>query len=344
MASTLLTDVKFNSKAFANAMMGEFTHKLAMLSSGIMQAIPDEVLSPNAVGYSAHIPQWNTLSGSSVPITSALSTSINSITQYESVFPWLEREMAWGANQIVKVVAGQDATLEIARQIGEYWAGEVHRVNILSLMGAFTTALASTHSTGATYSGSAISLQAGIAAKGLLGDNQDNLTAVVWNSAVYNDAKIQKIVTELPNTQGAVDTYNTGQITSFLGSQTFTTDLLAAVSDVYPTYFGASGACAYKFRTRMQNAQNNSNVYAVATDGMNIEVEVARNSTTAGGQDYLITRASLCAGVLGTAWDLTAVASNPTDVELATGSNWTKTATDNKLIRITELLTAGGAA
>lgn len=337
MASTVLSDVDYNSNAFASAVSGYFTQRLEFLNSGILANIPDSVLASNTTGHFAHFPHYSTISGDSVQITTSVSTTVNSLATFDNIAAWVEREKAWGADQIIRTVAGLDPAEEVAKQLGEYWAGEIHRDALLRLGGAFTTALASTHSTGSAYSPATITLEGGVAAKQLLGDNQDLLTSVVMNSKVKSDAMLKKIITELAGTSGAVDAYNSGSIEMFLGSKVYSSDKLTATSSVYPTYFAAQGAIGYKFRNRTASSQTNAEVFRINAGGLNVEVEKHRVALTAGGQDVLISRASYLSHPFGTAWDVSTA--NPTDAQLATDTNWSKVATDDKLIRIVQLNT-----
>ena len=332
MASTILTDVNFQSQVFKDTMLGEFTDRLGLLSSGILVEAPENVVSANDKGYTVAIPKWNTLSGDSVQITSATSTTINNFTDYKDVGVWVEREKAWGSDQMVAVVAGKDPTEEIARQLGTYGAIEMHKIALKVLTGVFDTALATTHSTGATYAGDIISPEAIIAAKQLLGDNNDLLKAIVMNSKVQSDAITQKILTY--DNGGAV-TYNTGNTGNLLGLSPVVSDKLVAVSSVYSSYIGALASMIYKLRNRVNQRFTNANTYKIGQ----FEVELNREAKTAGGQDELILRFSGLAHVPGVQWNGT-VATNPTDAQLATGANWTKVATDDKLIRLVELKTA----
>lgn len=334
MASTILTDVNFDSQVFKDTMLGEFTDRLGLLTAGILVEAPENVVSVNDRGYTVAIPKWNTLSGDSVQITSSTTTSINNFTDYLDVGIWVEREKAWGSDQMVAVVAGKDPTEEIARQLGTYGAIEVHRIALKVLTGVFDTALASTHSTGSTYSGDIINPEGVIAAKQLLGDNADMLKAIVMNSKVHSDAVKDKLVTY--DNGGAV-TYNTGSIGNLLGLVPVVSDKLAAVSSVYSSYIGALGSMIYKLRNRVAQRFTNSNTYKIGQ----FEVELNREAKTGGGQDELILRFSALAHVPGVKFDTTGgVTSNPTDAQLATGSNWSKVATDDKLIRLVQLKTA----
>ncbi len=333
MASTILTDVNFQSQVFKDTMLGEFTDRLGLLSSGILVEAPENVVSANDKGYTVAIPKWNTLSGDSVQITSSTSTTINNFTDYKDVGVWVEREKAWGSDQMVAIVAGKDPTEEIARQLGMYGAIEMHRIAMKTLTGVFATALASTHSTGATYSGAVISPDAIVGAKYLLGDNNDLLKVIVMNSKVEADAIKEKILTY---DNGVADTYNTGRVGNLLGLTPTISDKLAAVVSIYSSYIGAVGSMIYKLRNRVTQRFTNANVYKIGQ----FEVELNREAKTAGGQDELIMRWSGLTHVPGVAWQTGSVASNPTDAQLATGSNWSKVATDDKLIRIVELKTA----
>lgn len=331
MASTILTDVNFNSQVFKDTMLGEFTDRLGLLTSGLMVEAPESVVSSNDRGYTVAIPHWNTLSGDSVQITTATSTTINNLTDYKDVGVWVEREKAWGADQMVSVVAGKDPTEEIARQLGMYGAIEVHRLALKTLTGVFTTALASTHSYNG--SGDVINPDSIVAAKLKLGDNSDMLKVIVMNSKVEADALKQKILTY---DNAGVDSYATGKVGNLLGLIPTISDKLAAVSSVYSSYIAAQGAMIYKLRNRVTNRFTNANQYKIGQ----FEVELNREAKTAGGQDELILRFSALTHVPGVAWQTGSVASNPTDAQLATGSSWSKVATDDKLIRIVELKTA----
>ncbi len=331
MASTILTDVNFNSQVFKDTMLGEFTDRLGLLSSGLMVEAPEQIVSSNDTGYTVAIPHWNTLSGDSVQITTATSTTINNISDYKDVGVWVEREKAWGADQIIKMIAGKDPTEEIGRQLGMYGAIEVHRLALKTLTGVFATALGTTH----TYDGSGdvINPDAIVNAKLKLGDNSDLLKVIVMNSKVQADAIKQKILTY---DTGGADTYNTGNTGNLLGLMPTVTDKLAAVSSVYSSFIAAMGSMIYKLRNRVASRLTNSNTFKIGQ----FEVELNREAKTAGGQDEVIMRFSALTHVPGVAWQTGSVASNPTDAQLATGSNWSKVATDDKLIRIVQLKTA----
>lgn len=337
MASTVITQIDFNSSAFKDIMLGVFTDKLGLLSSGILQTVPDAVISSQDKGYTVSIPHYNTISGDSDQITTGLTTTVNALATYKDIGVWAEREKAWGADQMIRVIAGADPMAEVARQVGEYLAVEAHKQAMSTITGVFATELATTHSTGGDFAGAEIEPGGVLAAKQKLGDNQDQLTEAVMNSKVYQDAlKNGLIVNQVNNVSN--DFYRTGMIGKMLGMNTTMSDKLTATSSVYPTYFAAPGAVIYKYRERPVSVETNANITRISVGGIIADLEKHRVALTAGGQDVLILRYSLLTHVPGVQFDGT-VATNPTNTQLATATSWTKVATDDKLIKIVELKT-----
>lgn len=325
MASTVLTDVDFQSSTFKDAVQGYFTQRLALLNNLAIEA-PDELISPMEKGYTVSIPEFEALDGDSVQITTTTSTTVNNLSTFKDIAAWVEREKAWGADQIIKTISGYDVADEIARQLGEYWAGEVHKSAVSTLTGVFATALASTHSY--DDSGNTINIDGLAAAKQLLGDNADLLNVIVMNSKVKTDAVKDKIVTY---DKAMVDSYSSGDVQMIMGLRPYVTDKLTPSAGVYKSYIGRPGSMIYKFRQRQKANLTNAEVFDL---GM-IEVEKYRVSTTGGGQDVLISRASYLTHVPGVQFDGT-VTSNPTNAQLATGTTWTKVADDDKKIQLIE--------
>jgi hypothetical protein len=325
MAASTLSNVDFQSSEFKQLFYGYYTHRLALLNSLFVEA-PDSMISPDAKGYTVSIPYIDPDTGDSVQITTSLTTTVNALNNWKDIAAWVEREKAWGSEQIVKVVSGYDLTDAIAKFLANYWAAEVHKSGVSVLTGAFATALLSTHvyTTDAGTTINAKGLQS--AKQAVLGDNSDLLDVIVMNSKVHSDAVKDGLETSTPMQD---QVYGSGNINRILGMEPYITDKLTATSSVYPTYLAQRGSMIYKFRNRTQNNFNNANVFKVGP----IEVELYRSSLTNGGQDVLITRASYLAHIPGVQFDGT-VTSNPTNTELATGTTWTKIASDDKYIKI----------
>ena len=338
MASTVLGDIDFNSSTWKDIFAGEFKDRLGLLTSGAMASVPDALISPDDKGYTVTMPKWDTLAGDADAITSSLTTTVNSLGTSKDIGVWCEREKAWGADQMLKVVAGADPTAEIAKQLGQYVANEVHKQAISTLSGVFSVELATTHSTGTQFTGASIDTAGILAAKQLAGDNQDLLTIALLNSKVYQDAMRDKIITNTLFQTGS-EMYRTGRLGEMLGMTPTMTDKLTATASVYPSYFCAAGSMIYKFRNRPVAMNTNANITRVNANGVIADLELYRNSTYAGGQDVLIMRYSAVTHVPGVQYDGSGTSTNPTNAQLATAANWTKVAADDKLIRIVQLNT-----
>ena len=323
MTQLKLADVNFNSEVFKNVLNAVFTHKLALFNSMLMQA-PEQLVSSQDKGYYVSMPSWSVISGDADKITDGLTTTINKLSQIKDRGVWVEREKAWGADQIILTVAGQqhDSTVAVASMLGEYWAAEIHKSGISVLTGVFATELTSSHCF--DDSGSTINPTGIVKAKQKLGDNASKLTAIGIHSKVEADALTAKILTYDKANPNTLESGNVGNI---LGLTPHVSDLFAAVADVYPSYLGMMGSMIYKTRVRPNAQYTNENLFRIG----NLEIELYRNSTSNGGIDSLISRLSYMTHVPGVQYDDTGGV-NPTNAVLATGTSWTKVQTDDKLI------------
>jgi len=323
--ATALSDVNYQSEIFRDTLQGEFTNRLAFINSIMIEA-PEEMISSTVKGHFVSVPKWKALSGTLVPITTGMSTSFNTLQDYKDIGVWIEREVAFDFESIIPVIAGvqKDGTREVARQFGQYLAEKLAGIAYNVAKGVFATELLTSH----LYddSGNTININGVVAAKQKLGDNQGLFTAILMNSKVEADALVAKILTY---DKAAVDSYVTGRVGTILGMSPQISDLLTAVSAVYNNYIGLPGSMIYKFRQRDRHSLTNANIIDI---GNNIEMELYRNSISSGGIDGIIFRFSALAHVPGVKWGVSTT--NPTDAQLATGSNWTKVANDDKLIKL----------
>lgn len=338
MAATVLTDIDFNSSTWKDTFAGEFTDRLGFLSSGVMKEAPDNMIGGMDKGYTTTFTAWDTLTGDTDVIAAGLTTTVNSLGTWKDIAVWCEREKAWGAEQIVNVVTGKDPAAEVARQLAQYAANELHKQAMSTLSGVFSVELATTHSTGNDYVGATISREGVLNAKQKLGDNMDMLEVALLNSKVHNDAIMDGIIANQINGV-ANEQFRSGLVGPMFGMIPTITDKLTATASVYPSYFAAKGSMVYKFRDRPASSQTNANLYKINANGVNVEIERHRVALTNGGQDVLILRFSATTHVLGVQYDGSGTSTNPTNAQLATAANWTKVAPDDKLIRIVQLKT-----
>jgi len=327
MASGNVTDFNFNEKVFSDTFTGEFTNRIAVLNS-LAQEVPDGLL-PSKTGQYLYLPQYKSLSANSIQVTSSSTSTVNAVGDFATIFPWMERELTYGTDQILLSVAGKDPQKEVASKLAEKLAIEVQRFIISSMKGAFATALATTHS----YDDSAQTINvAGVnQARLKLGDNMNKLTEGILNSKVFIDAVNDKLTTEKYTENEEV--YTSGMIGRMLGMRIATDDSLTAVNNVYSSFFGAKGSIMYALRPFKPSSVNNAMVYNI---GDMAQVEIYRVPGTAGGQDLISLRFGVACGVYGTAWNISGGGSNPDTTALETSTNWTKAANDDKLIPLVE--------
>jgi len=327
MARSKLSDVNFQSSVFKDTFQGEFFNRLSLLNSLMVEA-PDDYISPDDDGYTVTLPKWNAMSGDLVQITTSTSTAYNSLADYKDIAVWIEREIAFQAEDILLTVAGndKDVTKEVARQAGEFFANKLHGLGVSVLTGVFATALASSHA----YDDSGVTINnAGlINAKLLLGDHGKDLTHLCAHSKVVADALKDRVANYIP--KDSADEYLTGNLPVAMGMQVHEDDAYAAAASVYSSYLGAPGSLVYKFRNKPKASFTNANIIDLG----NIFLELERDSNTAGGIDGMIFRFSAAVHCPGVQFDGT-VTSNPTDTELETGSTWTKVA-PTKAIKVVE--------
>jgi hypothetical protein len=336
MPSLTLEDLagKFQSETFRAVLRGSFLKVLSFFGSGFITEAPDEIISPNQSGSFGNLPQWLADSSDPDQITTNSVTQINKLSAYKDRFAWMELEKAWGAQELINTVAGKGSDMieEIASHIGNYWAYALQKRAVAVLKGIFADALAESHSTGITYTGEPITNSAVLAAKYKLGDWHKMLNIILMHSKVHGDAVTNNLIT-FPAGDVGSKTFVSGSPGQILGLMPYADDDLTPAAGIYSSYLGGAGSMIFKLRNRFASALTNRNVFN--SDG--IYIELSRDAKQAGGTDEIITRISCMVHAPGVAWKDTAP-ENPTLAQLATGSNWQKTAPD-KLIKIAELKT-----
>ncbi|MBW7889565.1 MAG: major capsid protein [Bacteroidia bacterium] len=332
MATTALTDIKFQSNIFKEALSAVFSDKLRFYNE-VLRPAPDAVISANETGQFVSLPQYSPVSSRMTSIASGNTLTPGKLTQTNDRAAWLEREIAIASEEIVKIVSANDPTEEVAIQAATILAREVNYTTISALTGIFAAALLGSHVH--DDSGNTVSLEGLQAAKFKLGDSFEDLTLAICNSKVYNDMLTKKIAVEAGASTVTVDS---GRIFTALGMTVGAEDALTAVSSVYKTYLAKPGAIIFKFRNRPAQTFSAKNVTRVDTGtGVIADFEIARDPLNSGGVDTIIIRASYLVHPVGLAF--TDQTTNPSDTDLATGANWTKVASDDRQIGLIQYLT-----
>lgn len=329
----VLTDFNYNDESYQRELQAEIVDQIAFQSSGLLTET--NVIQADAQGDYAVVTQYPTIADTPQRLTTAGTLNVNDFSDYKQRAAWLTRGDAWGIDNLVNVIAKKDPIDELTRQLANVIAKAVQTTAINVLAGIMATALASTHSTGATFAGSTINYNAVLGAKQLLGDAQQSLVAGVANSKIINDA-VQLNIAEFAAGLVGNEAAMTGKLATLAGMTMFMEDALTISTDIYNTYLGAKGAVGYKFDNWVRRKADGSGEVVTASK---VDIEFDRDPYTGGGIDILIFRMKYLVHPFGMQYDDTGGV-NPTDATLATGTSWTKVADDDRKIKIVQLRTA----
>jgi len=252
----------------------------------------------------------------------SLQASRRRVDRYAAQAPVAGTNLASLANTAVKVAGGfgpvvfepsqmtwlnkptAEAIEVVSRQFAELIVQDQMNAAIAALVGA----LGQSATTMNDVSGGAKVTQTAInGSHALFGDMSQSLVATVINGAVYH----QLVAANLANTPTLFQASNV-RVVDILGKTVIVTDAPAL-----------TGATTYNALSLVQGA-------AVIRDPSNpiINIETSNGQTrieTSLQGDYDFTL-----GLKGYSWDVTNGGKSPTDVELALGTNWDKTATSVK--------------
>ena len=293
-----ITDVII-PEVFTPYVIEKIEEKSALFRSGIAVANPklNELISGG--GTTITIPAFKDLTGRSQVLSDTTPLETNKIGTKADVAPVLYRGNAWSANELAGALSGTDPANVIASLVADYWVREEQAILIDILTGAFSAAnmagLVQDASTG-VYDGDLI-----IDAQGKLGDNAGKLKGLVMHSAVRNDL-LKKDKTAFQTWRENGIEYN-----KYLGYDVIVDDTCPVTNGVYTSYLFAQGAVGL----------GNGTPSALTL------TETDRDSLAS--NDVLINRRAFVVHPAGMKFIGTPTGATPSDTELKTGTNWTRT-------------------
>ena len=294
--------------------------KSAVLSSGIAQSDPQLVAFASGPGQVFNLPFFTSITSSDEVLQEGVNLGINNITTDQEVAVVLNRAKAWGASYMSRVTSGEDIMQRIGDMVGDWWARR-HQAILMSVLKAmFTSTAAASGNQGlirATHlvdnGGSAFDPSMIIDAMGKLGDNSDQLTAMVMHSAIYHS------LTKADMIDYQRDSETNAQHVTYLGKRVIIDDACTseAGANIFRTYIFGAGAVQFG----MGNIPPRD---AVETD---------RNSL--GSEDIMITRQRLMFHPRGFKWQGSVNpanndAGNPAN-SLDNQDNWLKVVDDKQI-------------
>lgn len=295
----------------------ERTNELsALYTSGIIAPVPDLTLTGKG-GDAIAMPFWKDLTGDDEVLSETTPLTPGAITSGQDYATLHTRGRAWGVNDLAKSLSGDDPMGAIADLVAAYWARRMQALTIASLTGAFAAS---------SMSGLVLDIhsESGAAAKFTgdtfvdacqkLGDAKDKLTAVIMHSAVQANLLKLELIEFRPDSEGKPT------LPYFQGKRVIVDDTMPTATGQYTSYIFGAGALGY------------------GEGGAPVPTETDRDSLQ--GDDILINRKHFVLHPRGVKWKGAPSGVSPTNVELATGTNWERVY-EAKSIRIVKFVTAG---
>lgn len=331
MAAVQIADV-IEPTTFTEYTVERTAERSALLQSGV--AVRDAAFSDLAKsgGSILNMPHWEDLSGNSEadtddPTNDGTPKKITA-TNEKAIMHY--RRGSWGRSDLAASVAGDDPMKVIADGVADWWNRDIESyVLVPTLNGMFNASngvLRTTHSldvsiadgNNATAS-NLISPESVIDTAKLLGDQWRKVKAIAVHSVVHS--RLQKL--------GLIETVRLAdqniEFETFLGRRLIETDSCYSVAGgtsgtVYSTYLFGEGTFAWGDGAPL------------------VPTEIERKGLA--GASYLINRKHFFLHPRGVSFTGSIAGVTPTNVELATGSKWTKVY-ETKNIPLLELRTNG---
>lgn len=298
MAETKISDV-IVPEIFTPYAIQRTTEKSRILNSGIAIANPRLNELVNAGGLTMQMPFWNDLTGDDEVLSDQRALTPGKIGASKDVAALLLRGRAWAANDLAGALAGDDPMKAIAELVSDYWARKEQKILVSVLKGVFAAPTMADHVL--DKSNAAIDGKMVLDAKQKLGDNADQLQAIMMHSAVYTELQKQNLIEYQTTSDGKIT------IPTYLTYEVIVDDGMPYDSStgVYTTYLFAKGSIGR----------------GTGTPVSFIPTEVDRDSLA--GVDYLVNRIALVMHPMGIKWKATEIeGTTPSNTELATGANW----------------------
>lgn len=318
MAGTTLSDV-IVPEIFTPYVIQRTMELSALYQSGIVSnnAEFDRLASEAAPMH--NMPFFEDLTGESENVVEGADLTAKGITSSKDVSVTIRRAAMWSATDLAAALAGSDPMQAIGDLVAGYWARDMQKTLIHILKGVFACSTMQDHVldiSGEDGTDANISASSFIDALQLLGDAQNQLTAVCMHSATKAFLKKQNLITtERDSTSVEFDTYQDRRV--------IVDDGCPVNDDVYTTYLFGVGAVALG---------NGNPVGFVPT-------ETDRDKKKGSGVDYLINRRTFILHPRGVAWQnaVKEHIESPSGTELENATNWARVF-EPKAIRMVALV------
>lgn len=314
MAATKISDV-IQPDIFAQYVIDKTTEKSEIMNAGVVENNPELNRLITGGGTIFTMPKWNDLTGDSQVLDDTNPIAISNITSKTELATMLIRAKGWGAHELAGALAGDDPMKAIANRVSDWWVRDEKKIIISILNGVFAASNMSglVRDISAVSGASAISANAVLDAKQLMGDASDLLTMIYMHSATFTALQKQNVIQFIPVAESKI------QIPTYLGYRVVCDDSApvdtSGSTPVYTTYLLAKGAIQRGIGTPVS-------LTSVETD------RISDMST-----DVLFNRQAKVLHPKGISWIGAANITKPTpeNTDLATGTNWSRVADIKKI-------------
>jgi hypothetical protein len=278
----------------------------ALYQSGIITTSPEFTSLASEAARTHNMPFFEDLTGDSQNIEEGKTIEFQKITSNKDVSTTIMRQQKWSATDLSGALAGSDPMRAIGDLVAGYWARQYQKELISILSGIFGSTTMTDHVldvSGGTGKAANISATTFMNALQLLGDAQDQLTAVAMHSATKTYLKQQNLIaTERDSTDVEFDTYQ--------GRRVVVDDGCPVDGGVYTTYLFGQGAVAFGEGSPVDFVQT----------------ETRRDPDVGAGVNMLYNRHCFIMHPRGVAWQnkVRAAVESPTRAELADATNWAR--------------------
>lgn len=312
MAYTKISDVII-PELFTDYVIDKTTEKSEIMFAGVVENNPmlNGFVADGGITYT--MPKWNDLTGNSQVLSENNDVEVSGITSKSEIATKLLRVNAWGANDLAGALAGDDPMKAIGALVSNWWVRDERDIVLSILKGVFDSAgMADLVLDVSGETNGKIGATVVLDGKQLLGDASDLLTMMYMNSAVFTELQKQNLIEYIPASESKTN------IPTYLGYRVVKDDSITTLGDnKYATYLLSKG-CIQRGTGIPQSF---------------VPTETDRDSLGSGGRDVLVNRQAKILHPKGISWIGVGniVDSTPSNVELATGTNWQRVADLKKI-------------
>lgn len=293
-----MAEMKIAGLSIIPDVVQEYTNKLilersALFRSGLIASVPAYIPSKGKV---TTAPYYLGFTGADEVLSDAAPLVVNPVTSSKEVAVINFRGKAFGANDLVDALAGQDPLGDLASKFADYWVCQFNRAAVSTIVG-------SAAGVDVTFPGKILGVSAPLTAdaiidaKYLAGEYADALTIMVVHSAVKAQLHKNDLTKDV-----VIDSVGT-TITTYMGMTLVVDDTLVGVAGVYPVILSAPGALLY-------------------ANGTDPQVALETDRDILAGSDIVTSRQRFIMHPGGATWVGPAAGLSPTNAELQAAAHW----------------------